>query len=112
MNKELAEKMQAAFVANHGKPVTKDSLLSVVIEQCAAVSSEHYGDKWVKVEDVMPENGRHIECYYVRDGVVIEGHYAYDSQMTCWFYNREDGTYPHTQISHYILKQKPQPPQQ
>lgn len=55
MNKELEEKMKAAFVANHGKPVTEDSLLSVVIEQCAAVASEHYGDKWTRVEDGLPD---------------------------------------------------------
>lgn len=52
MKKELVEKMREA-INNLPHMLCDDKDIA---ETCAAVVSEHYGDKWTRVEDGLPEN--------------------------------------------------------
>lgn len=66
-------------------------------------------DEWVSVEDRLPQTDYLIDVYFVRDNYVYEGEYSPVNKR--FYISYDDGTFAKN-VTHWKLKQLPQPPKQ
>lgn len=107
MNKELVEKIEKE-IGTYSNDLTKS-----MAKRIARIASEHYGDKWLKIEEkliskegwvwVILKNGELQKAYYYNNTpACLWNNDTYDAELVC----RTDA------IALYQYEYIPQPPQQ